>query len=658
MSSLDPKRPLLSKKGRAVQPVMSIQTHLPPVSTTLKYQLSEILSRFFPRLRDQPPANRLIWRSVRRQWKLFTISMGTGLLGSLSEGATLGVIFLAVGLMMGGSGAGQAGFPSLQSLPWLKPFLEGMGQDSKPLLFSILLLTAVGLQLLLALSTYVNGVASSYLGARLNREVTGLLNKRILSFSYPCASHYRVGDLLNYASSGGKTVQEQITLANNLIVTVMQMLMYLVVLLSISFWLLLVATALALVLWFVRSNLVPKIRRNARSGQSVEVELSSRIAENIQGLRLLHSSGRRVYAVSQFDGLLAASERIKRYSARLNPIIPAISSFLPIVAIAIIAGLSVSLLAGRSSGVLPNLITFVLALQRLNLRMGRLATLSTMYANQSASVDRLNDILTDDDKQFARTGGRPFRSLQRGILLDNVSLQYGSGPAFALRNINLSIPSGHKVALVGPSGAGKSSIADLLVGLYDPTQGQILVDGVDLQEFDLASWQQHLGVVSQDTFLFNASIASNIAYGTPGASREEIERAAALAQAEGFIRALPEGFDTLVGERGYRLSGGQRQRLSLARALLRQPDVLILDEATSALDSHSERLVQEAIEQFEKGHTLLVIAHRLSTIVNADLICVMEHGEIRERGTHHELLAARGLYAALWQQQSSPVQMA
>jgi ATP-binding cassette subfamily B protein/subfamily B ATP-binding cassette protein MsbA len=628
------------------------------VSTTLKYQISKILSLFFPRLRDQPPANRLIWHSVRRQWKLFTLSMGTGLLGSLSEGATLGVIFLAVGLMMEGSGAGQAGLPSLQSLPWLKPFLVGMAHDSKPLLFSLLLLTAVGLQLLLALSTYVNGVASSYLGARLNREVTGLLNKRILSFSYPCASHYRVGDLLNYASRGGQTVQEQITLTNNLVVTVMQMLMYLVVLLSISFWLLLVASLLGLVLWFARSSLVPKMRRNARSGQSVEVELSSRIAENIQGLRLLHSSGRRVYAVSQFDGLLAASERIKRYSARLNPIIPAISSFLPIVAIAIIAGLSVSLLAGRSTGVLPNLITFVLALQRLNLRMGRLATLSTMYANQSANVDRLNDILIDDDKQFARTGGIPFQSLQRGILLDNVSLQYRAGQPFALRNINLSIPSGHKVALVGASGAGKSSIADLLVGLYDPTQGQILVDGVDLQEFDLASWQQHLGVVSQDTFLFNASIASNIAYGTPDASREEIERAAALAQAEGFIRALPEGFDTLVGERGYRLSGGQRQRLSLARALLRQPDVLILDEATSALDSHSERLVQEAIEQFEKGHTLLVIAHRLSTIVNADLICVMEHGEIRERGTHHELLSARGLYAALWQQQSSPVQMA
>lgn len=628
------------------------------MSTTLKYQIRRALSPFLTRLRDQSPANRLIWRSVRAQWKLFTLSMTTGLLGSLSEGATLGVIFLAVGLMIGNSGDHQTGFSFLQRLPWIKPVLEGMGEDSKPLLFSLLLLTAVGLQLLLAISTYVNGVASNYLGARLYREVTGLLNKRILSLSYPCASHYRVGDLLNYASSGGKTVQEQIALANNLIVTVMQMLMYLIVLLSISFWLLIVASGLALVLWFVQSDLVPKIRRNARSGQSVEVELSSRIAENIQGLRLLHSSGRRLYAISQFDTLLAASERIKRHSARLVYVIPAMSTFLPILAIAVIASLSVSLFSDRSSGVLPNLITFVLALQRLNQRLGRLATLSTNYANQSAAVSRLNDILNDDDKDFARIGGRTFKSLQRGIVLDSVSLKYSSGTAFALCGVDLSIPFGQKVALVGPSGAGKSSIADLLVGLYEPSQGRILVDGVDLKDCDLASWQQHLGVVSQDTFLFNTSIASNIAYGTPSASREDIERAAALAQADGFIRALPNGFDTLIGERGYRLSGGQRQRLSLARALLRQPDVLILDEATSALDSHSERLVQEAIEQFEKGHTLLVIAHRLSTIVNADLICVMDKGEIRERGSHQELLAKRGLYAALWQQQSSPVQVA
>jgi ATP-binding cassette subfamily B protein/subfamily B ATP-binding cassette protein MsbA len=205
---------------------------------------------------------------------------------------------------------------------------------------------------------------------------------------------------------------------------------------------------------------------------------------------------------------------------------------------------------------------------------------------------------------------------------------------------------------VGSSGAGKSTIADLLVGLYEPTEGRILIDGIDLHTLEIASWQQKLGVVSQDTFLLNNTIAANIAYGTPNADRAAIEAAAVAAQAAGFIAGLPDGYDTVIGERGYRLSGGQRQRLSLARALLREPQLLILDEATSALDSQSERLVQEAIERFERTHTVLVIAHRLSTIVNADLICVMDAGRIIERGRHAELMAQQGTYAHLWQQQS------
>ena len=236
--------------------------------------------------------------------------------------------------------------------------------------------------------------------------------------------------------------------------------------------------------------------------------------------------------------------------------------------------------------------------------------------------------------------------------LEAVGLRYAPDLPPALRGIDLTIPRGRTVALVGESGAGKSSIADLLVGLYDPTDGRILIDGHDLQSLDLASWQQRLGVVSQDTFLFNASIAANIGFGCPGASRQQIEAAAATAQALGFIRQLPDGFDTLIGERGYRLSGGQRQRLSLARAVLREPELLILDEATSALDSESERLVQQALEQFERNHTVLVIAHRLSTIVNADLICVLQQGRIVEQGSHSELLALEGGYARLWRQQS------
>ncbi|MEI6617355.1 MAG: ATP-binding cassette domain-containing protein, partial [Cyanobium sp. ELA507] len=190
-----------------------------------------------------------------------------------------------------------------------------------------------------------------------------------------------------------------------------------------------------------------------------------------------------------------------------------------------------------------------------------------------------------------------------------------------------------------------------LAGLYDPTEGDILVDGTSLASYDLGSWQQRLGVVSQDTFLFNASIADNISFGTPWATREAIETAATQAQAARFIEALPEGLDTLVGERGYRLSGGQRQRLSLARAILRDPELLILDEATSALDSESERLVQQALDEFERKQTVVVIAHRLSTIVKADLICVMEAGRIVERGNHRELIQHDGRYAHLWRQQ-------
>jgi subfamily B ATP-binding cassette protein MsbA len=618
-----------------------------PLPTAFKQALRPYLEPLLGR----SPASVLIRQSARRQWKLLAVTLGTGLIGSLSEGATLGVIFLAVGLMSGNSGESLVGLPVLQGVPWLRQWLEGFADWSSPMLFVLLLLLAVGLQLLMSLCTYVNGVATGYFSASLNREVTNLLNRRILSFTYACAGSYRVGDLLNYASAGGATVQGQIAMANTLVLTVLQLLVYLAILLTISPLLLLVAAFLALSLWYVQSKLLPRIRSNAYEGQRVSVELGVRITENIQGLRLLHSTGGLQEAVKGFHELLAENERLGKRSAKLGNVIAPFSSLLPIVAIALIAGISVFTFASRQSGVLPSLVTFVLALQRFNGRLGGLASLANGYASRAAQVSRLNAILNDEDKQFVRSGGLPINGIRSGIVLRHVCLRYGVDLPAAVSDIDLCIERGSTVALVGPSGAGKSSIADLLVGLYEPTEGAIEIDGIDLRQLDLASWQKQLGVVSQDTFLFNATIAKNIAYGSPSASRRDIEEAAAMAQAAGFIETLPQGYDTLVGERGYRLSGGQRQRLSLARALLRVPELLILDEATSALDTQSERLVQEAIERFEEGHTVLVIAHRLSTIVNADLICVMDQGRIVERGSHLELLERHGRYALLWQQQ-------
>jgi ATP-binding cassette subfamily B protein/subfamily B ATP-binding cassette protein MsbA len=383
-----------------------------------------------------------------------------------------------------------------------------------------------------------------------------------------------------------------------------------------------------------------------------QVEISSRITEDFQGLRLLHSSGQLAAADHRLLSGLGELERQLRGQARRMAVIGPFSSFLPILAIAIIAALSVFLLGTRSTGFVPSLVTFVLSLQRLSGRLSGIADIANRLAENSGRLQRLSQILSPEGKQFLRLGGNPFTTLNREIRFEAVQLQYAPELPPALSEINFTLPKGQMLALVGPSGAGKSSIADLITGLYAPTGGRILIDDTPLDQLELASWQQRLGVVSQDTFLFNASIASNIAFGSPGATPAQIEAACQAAQAAGFIEDLPQGYETLVGERGYRLSGGQRQRLSLARAILRDPELLILDEATSALDTQSERLVQEAIERFERNHTVLVIAHRLSTIVRADQIVVMAAGRIVQRGTHAELLSQGGPYQSLWQQQS------
>ncbi|MBW4530496.1 MAG: ABC transporter ATP-binding protein/permease [Aphanothece saxicola GSE-SYN-MK-01-06B] len=606
---------------------------------------------------DQRPAARLIRQSAKKNWKLLVLNFSTSLAASLSEGATLGIIFLSVSLISAPENSDWSKISvlgSLNQLPWLQDWLSGAlstrtGRDG---MFILLLLAAVALQGLMAVTTYVNSVSTAVMGARMGTEITGNLNDRVLSLSFGCASRYRVGDLLNYVGSGGSTVQKEISLTNGLLMNSLQLLIYLLILVAISPWLLLVAVGMAAVMQTVQKFLLPRIRRNSREQQNVSVELSSHQNEQIQGLRLLHSTGQLESSRVRLKKLLSESKRLSIRQSKLSNLVQPISNMLPIISIALIAALSLLVFKDRSSGVLPSLVTFIIALQRLNQRVGSLTGLATGYAANSANVERLNDILRDDDKDFVRSGGVPFSALQNSIHLDDVSLQYSPNLPAALSSIQLKIGRGQTVALVGSSGAGKSSIADLLAGLYEPTGGRIVIDGVDLRDIKLSSWQQRLGVVSQDTFLFNASIANNIGFGVNRATLDDIKDAAAKAQAAGFIADLPEGYETKIGERGYRLSGGQRQRISLARAILRKPELLILDEATSALDSQSERLVQQAIEQFERQHTVLVIAHRLSTIVNADVICVMSEGRILERGRHHELLAQSGLYAKLWNDQS------
>jgi ATP-binding cassette subfamily B protein/subfamily B ATP-binding cassette protein MsbA len=613
--------------------------------------LRSILRKGLEPLRDQRPASRLIRLTARKEWRLISLNMLCNLVQAAAEGATLGVMFLAVDLLSKpqGTSINWLSKPVLGSAPQLADLLNSLPRNH---LFVILLGLAVLLKVGQGLALYVGSVAVGYYANRTSTRLTSMLHSQVLGFSFPCASRYRVGDLQYINGSGPATVIGEINIVSSLVLNLLMLITYLVVLINLSPWLLVAAIGMGGALALVQQQLLPRIRARAVESTKLSQELSSRMTENIQGLRLLHTSGQLDVADQGVANQTRTVEINSRAQSRLNAVNAPIIVILPILMIAVIAALSVVFFGERNSGVLPSLVTFVVALQRLNGTFGNLSQTLVQLKNNSANLDLLNSFLNDSDKQFRRRGGKSFVAIGRDIKLRNVSLRYSPELEPALTNINLILPKGQTIALVGSSGAGKSSIADLLAGLYEPTEGEILVDGTNLATFDLVSWQQRLGVVSQDTFLFNATIAENIAFGTPGINRQDIEKVAEQAQAARFIRELPAGFETLVGERGYRLSGGQRQRLSLARAILRDPELLILDEATSALDSESERLVQQAIDRFERKHTVLVIAHRLSTIVNADLICVLANGEIVEKGTHSELISLDGRYAALWSQQA------
>jgi ATP-binding cassette subfamily B protein/subfamily B ATP-binding cassette protein MsbA len=298
------------------------------------------------------------------------------------------------------------------------------------------------------------------------------------------------------------------------------------------------------------------------------------------------------------------------------------------------------------------LVTYIFILYRVMPRMTSFNSTLGQVASELPYVSRVAELLDPKDKEVEYIQGTPITSLQQGVEFRGVSLRYPEGERDAVNQVDFHIPAGKMVALVGPSGSGKSSMINLMLGIYRPTAGQILIDGIDLQQCDLASWRRLIGVVDQDTQIFSNTIAENIRFGKPNATDAEVAAAAKIAYADLFINNLPQLYHTEVGDRGHKLSGGQRQRIAIARAVINDPSLLLFDEATSALDSQSERLIQESLEELRKERTVIVIAHRLSTIVKADQIILLDNGQIFERGTHQELLALGGRYAAMWRLQA------
>lgn len=387
------------------------------------------------------------------------------------------------------------------------------------------------------------------------------------------------------------------------------------------------------------------LRQKRRDAQVTMSSITHRMAESVSGIKVVKIFGMEQAKIYQFQRENQESYRQNARLVRLNEWSKYINETISGVAVAIILGYGSHLVVNgdMTSGDFFSLLT---AIVMAFAPMKKLGQAYAVFQESLGVLERLDDFF---DQRPEPASGMPVHGLKSGIEFQDVSFRYTLDTVDILQHVSFFIPKGSIFAIVGPSGAGKSTIADLIPRFHSPTSGRILWDGHDIQNLDIAALRRQIGIVSQDVILFSDTIRENIAAGRPDASQEEIEEAARLANAHDFILETPNGYDTVLGERGLNLSGGQRQRIAIARALLKNPPLLILDEATSALDTVSEQAVQEALDKAMAGRTTIVIAHRLTTIQNADLIAVMERGRIVAIGSHAQLLAENMLYRELYQ---------
>ncbi len=403
---------------------------------------------------------------------------------------------------------------------------------------------------------------------------------------------------------------------------------------------------------FVLGYFSRKMKNGFRESRKQVGELNSQIEDSLLGVRIVKSFAKEDYEQQKFD-----KGNLRFLSVKTN-VYKIMGTFFSCTRLAdgvmyivvVVAG-ALFLISGSITA--ADYIAYLLYVSTLMTSIRRIVEFSEQFQRGMTGIERFAEVMDIEPDIVDSFEATELTNVSGNILIDNISFKYNGEENNVIKGLSLEIKSGENVALVGPSGGGKTTLCSLIPRFYDVTDGQILIDGIDIKSVTLRSLREKIGVVAQDVYLFSGSVRENIAYGNPNASDEDIINAAKLAGAHEFITSLVDGYDTYVGERGVKLSGGQKQRISIARVFLKNPPILILDEATSALDNESERLVQQSLERLVKGRTTITIAHRLTTIKNADRIIVLTENGIEEMGSHRELLEKRGLYFKLYEMYSA-----